>query len=463
MLPKLKFLVPVVLVVLMVYRCSTVQETLPSSQIRVMINPPFENKNVAVTGISKTIKATENQTVAFDNGTKIVVKANSFVDANGKPVSSDVELKFREFYKASDIIASGISMQYDSAGVTYDFQSAGMFEINATSGNQQVFLASNANVDVQMASFTEGNDYGFYYLDTATNNWAFMGTANAQTNTEREELLLKIAKELEETLPPVTPQPYDPSVYTFDLDINYNIFPELRELGGIVWQYAGTTADKDPKNFAGIDRIKWDGIQLKPTSQSGIYSLALTARDNTKFNTYVKPVLRGKSLADARKNFEARMCSYNQLVENKKLEQQRLQQQAALNRAFSVNKMGVYNWDRKMPVEQRVCVDASFDFGKKINLKDNPVTVYLITGSQRTVVYYTPDVYNQFAFYPTQENRILAILPGDEIAVFTADDFKKLNTKNLVGTRNTKFEFKLKPLKQKANCLDDLDKIIASI
>ena len=73
------------------------------------IAPPLEAVDVAFKNFE--IKNGEAQTFQLENGTSIEIPANAFVDANGQPVTSTVNIGYREFHNAAEILASGIPMK----------------------------------------------------------------------------------------------------------------------------------------------------------------------------------------------------------------------------------------------------------------------------------------------------------------------------------------------------------------
>lgn len=149
------------------------------------IKQPFKNVNVPFHDF--VLNASEEKTIELENGTSISIPANSFVDANGKMVSGEVNFQYREFHTAADIIASGIPMVYDSAGIKIQFESAGMFEINAKQGDKQVYIANGKNLQVSMASFKAGNNFNFYALDTLEKNWENIGSLSPTINQKKKE------------------------------------------------------------------------------------------------------------------------------------------------------------------------------------------------------------------------------------------------------------------------------------
>jgi WD40 repeat protein len=154
------------------------------------VKPVFSNTDVAFKHL--VVKTEVGANFKLPNGTKIQVPQDAFVDKNNKPIVGNVDLEYREFHNAAQILASGIPMTYDSAGVTHQFESAGMFEIRGFQDNEPIFIAKNKGINVDMASFVKGDDFRFYYLDQTNtkNNVAynvpFFTQAHAQTTTKND-------------------------------------------------------------------------------------------------------------------------------------------------------------------------------------------------------------------------------------------------------------------------------------
>lgn len=150
------------------------------------VKPVFSNTDVAFKHL--IVNTEKGANFKLPNGTKIIVPQDAFVDKNNKPIVGNVDLEYREFHNAAQILASGIPMTYDSAGVTHQFESAGMFEMRGFQHNEPVFIAKNKGIDVDMASFVKGDDFRFYYLDqtntkTVAYHSPFFTSAYAQTAT----------------------------------------------------------------------------------------------------------------------------------------------------------------------------------------------------------------------------------------------------------------------------------------
>lgn len=108
------------------------------------IDVPFETFSV---------NGSEEKTIITSTGAKIKIPANAFVDENQQPITGKVLVDYREIKSHAQIIASGVTMRYDSAGTEYIFQTAGMFQIEGTADGKQVFVDKNKQLTVDMLSY----------------------------------------------------------------------------------------------------------------------------------------------------------------------------------------------------------------------------------------------------------------------------------------------------------------------
>jgi hypothetical protein len=129
-----------------------------------------------------TFRAENGLSFTYPSGSRIFIPKNAFVDAFGETVAGDVTVSYREFRDAADILVSGIPMKYDSAGQTIDFESAGMFELAASAGTQEVFVAPGKNIDMQFAVTKTESSYNFYRLDEQK-GWEYRGKPGAMVTT----------------------------------------------------------------------------------------------------------------------------------------------------------------------------------------------------------------------------------------------------------------------------------------
>lgn len=130
--------------------------------------PAFEGVDVPF--YSFKFDAAKGTKISLDNGTSINVPKNAFVDKDGKTIAGEVELNYREFHNAADIIASGIPM-HDPATGQY-METAGMFEMKGNQGGDDISIAPGKDIEVKMASYNQDGNFDFWQYDATKGAWS---------------------------------------------------------------------------------------------------------------------------------------------------------------------------------------------------------------------------------------------------------------------------------------------------
>lgn len=142
------------------------------------ICPPIENIKPQFTEYK--LNARQGGTLQHPSGSKLTVPADAFVDQNGKTLEGEVDIRYREMHDFVDFFLSGIPMTYDSAGVQYILESAGMIEIFAEKDGKRVNMAPGKSIDVELISqvnvparLNVPPGYNIYKLDESKRNWVY--------------------------------------------------------------------------------------------------------------------------------------------------------------------------------------------------------------------------------------------------------------------------------------------------
>ncbi len=144
-----------------------------------VINPPIQE--ALITPEKFVVLPEKGQTLTTSNS-KITIPKDAFIDKQGKVITTPVTIAYKEILNPVDQILSGIPMEYDSAGVTYNFESAGMIEFKAESEGKEVFPNPKALINVELNSEYTDTDYSFYSINEETGKWNYL-----QPATQKEE------------------------------------------------------------------------------------------------------------------------------------------------------------------------------------------------------------------------------------------------------------------------------------
>lgn len=414
------------------------------------VMPPIAGLDVPFK--SYEVATTEGMTIETATGTTIEIPANAFVDKDGNPITGTVDIKFREFHNATDIIASGIPMHNPETGEY--METAGMFEIKGEQAGQEIFVKGDKDIQVNLASFNEGDDFNFYKLGPKDCRWEDKGTGKAKPNLKKQTRLAELDAELPKV--PVKPRKHsNVENFVFDLDVNYSMFPELKTFNGVVWEYAGE--GKDPEKNDWIFSADWEKIDLKK-SPTGFFELSLSSNDGN-FTTLVRPVLSDANYEEALAAFtENKMKAYNKVKKAQQGERDRLKAQANLSRSFAVAGFGTYNWDIWHQPGRTLChPKPKFDVLANVDTDVNRISYFLVMGGRHSVVRYSPKNLAKFSFKASEDNALLAVLPEGKVAIFSAKDFRALDAEKI---KNKSVLMEMATETMTVSSLDNLDEVI---
>ena len=417
-------------VALMVFSCSTNNKKIVENLKKTAINPPFEG--IDLKGDNFTFNASKDSEIRTKEGTTISIPANSLVDINGKTIQGKANLSFKSINKASEIIVSGIPMTYDSAGIKNDFISAGMFDISATQKGKEIYIAQGKNINVDFASYKEGNDFSFYKIDKESGKWSFKGKSEPKINQVK---LKKLKKFDEDNL--------------VQLDVDYSTHEELQPFNGLKWICLD---EKDnPIKNKWILKENWREISLATFDESkGIYTIELS-NDSKKVKFKVSPYLMENQ---TNSDMASKVNLLNETVKNKKLEEEKIQFEADIMRNYKIASFGTYNWDKiEKEVANGILAFTNAEF--QINSKDleKEVNVFHFSGKDKLLSRISKK-WDKLVYNPNEVNKFLVVLPDNYVALSNENEFK-------VAKDSKTFLFHLKKRSKKIKSIDELDAILA--
>ncbi|MDF2449375.1 MAG: hypothetical protein K0R26_1879 [Bacteroidota bacterium] len=324
-----------------------------------VIAPPVPKLNVAYTSYS--VKAEDGAVLKHKTNSKIIIPKKAFVNKQGLDIVGDVEIKYREFHNPADIIAGGVPMTYDSAGIKSTLESAGMIDIRGYQNGEPVFINPNKTITVEFQSEYISDQYNMYVLDTMAGNWVYVSRDNSLKNQKKNEpkktssLQVKsdvpmsakqkdIQKQIDaippkmeaekivyskkiNQLPKVT-TPSKPIKATagrpqFELDVNYKEFPELQAFKNAVFEVGS-----ENKNYSSkLADITWSSAEVSEGPAKGKnYWLTLKLRERVE-KLIVYPALAGSDYEKALKNYEAKFADYQDLLAKREADEKKLKEE----------------------------------------------------------------------------------------------------------------------------------------
>lgn len=440
------------------------------------VSPPLASVRIPFTEFIVDPETGLDTTVP--SGSVISVPQHAFLDGNGKQVDKPVTLVYREFLDPLDFFLSGIPMKYDSAGKTYEFESGGMFEINAFLDGEPLKVNPASPIKIQLPLDSARHSFNKYYLDTVARNWVYKGKVDTQDaapsslpadSASPEKVWKDVQKEVQalEKRKPCEPQKLDESKYNFDIAANADDFPELAQYKGMRFQVSD-----DTRNFtSAMYKTVWEDVSILE-NVPGLNYKVLLKKGETEHSVIVTPVFRGADYKDAVKIFEKKFSKYNQQLKERKVEEERAYQrylveqknadiQATKNsvnlstnrlmQTLAVDGFGFWNSDwpfilRQGALLRLLLVDENGEALPK-------PSGYLVDKSINALIYYFPRTLKRFEFNPGSENVMWAITYKG-LYVFSKEDFEK------VDTYSGEYTFRMKEVKGELKTKEELKAVL---
>ena len=457
----------ILIVIVMIAKCNCRIETKLAVRF---VNPPVPSADIPFTDYA--VDAEKGDTIMYPSGSVLLFPKDAFVDKNGKVIQGKVNIKYREFNNPADQFLSGIPMGYDSAGVHYTFESAGMCDIQAFKDGQPVFVNKKSKPIINIASQNKDIAQNLYYLDTATGQWINRGKSEILEVGKKEIAIVSPKPSESNITKPVKPSLLDESLPIIKVLIDTYSFEELKAYHHLQFQLDKTETGFDPE----ASNTSWTDIKLKKGDMHGMYLIKFTSTYGDKLKSVeykVRPVLSEKDYAKAILLYDKQMAVYEKKIEaklavgkanrdayvkdsisnanidkvnektaqlnkiieaknaeieaqNKIVEAQNLQitndnMTRSILRNFEIDGFGIWNCDKPKPPETFITVNSSF-----VNTESKTLEVYsanLIVKSLNGLYQITGD---KVEIPRNQESMIVGVSNG-RFAYITYDEFKNLN------------------------------------
>ncbi|CAN5339643.1 hypothetical protein BH10BAC1_BH10BAC1_05110 [soil metagenome] len=441
----------------------------------LFVNPPIEFLDIRTENY--VVNTNQDTTIVHSTGSMITIPSSAFVDADGKDVKGKVEIHYREFHDPIDIMLSGIPMNYDSAGTTYQFESAGMFEITATQDGKRVNLKPSKSLTVNMISHTNNaNDYNIYSLDTVKKKWEYVSENTAKNNSCIQAFEDRVGvndnkakaemKAFVAANKPLIPQKSDPGKENFIIDFSKDEFPELAVFSGLKFQ------PTEKKYNASLSQKTWEEVLVERANDNEHYIVTFTAGKESHSFT-VLPVVDEKDyettmkiFANLQKKYEMRLAEKKRIVAkasdslykiNVKFE--RVAGRSDLNskfnsfindnygeaskdllayRTFAISKLGVWNSDKPFPFFAKMRRKYSATFLSEDNQTLVLKNVYLIRDGINSMYLIPKDHFGVFPFSAEDVDVMVGITEENQVVYLKGQELKAVEGKgrNIVFKMN---------------------------
>jgi len=477
------------------------------------VNPPMPEIQAAF--VSQKIDAFQGGSFTNENGSTVIVPKSAFVNEAGEVIGGEVEILYREYHDYVDFFLSGIPMHYDSSGVRYQLESAGMIELYAEQNGKRLNVAPGKEIQVELkgevlVDADEPNKlpkFNIYRLNVAERNWNYKGVdkiewadqlpkTKAKTNKakrafEREKKTIAAKRttaleSVEQSIPkpiaPSKPTSTRPDDFTFDLAFNEFDDPSLAGLKeqyeGSLWKVVGNEQAFNSELAKGVE---WEDMDLKKLNDID-FELTLFSSGNS-IKVIVNPVLTGEKLVKANANYNALISAYEVDAENWEKEVARKKeslnrkydamllaanneyedaligaaksQKTSLKRKvinrFTANRLGIWNCD--FPTKPyNAEVNGQFVDDHEKALNEN--TGYLVDKNRNSLAKFYTTNDTPVSYNSESANLMWIVAEDGSIAVFKPENF------NQIKNENDSYTFKMNRVDKKINSEAELRRVL---
>ena len=426
-------------------------------------------KHINIAPQTYLIDADRDTVLLMPSGTSIEVSAGTFETYDKQPVTTPVEIRFREFSRPADVILSGIPMEANPGHGKEDaFESAGMFEIDGFSEGKPVRIVNGKSILVNLESGVEG-DFDFWKYDPQTKAWvnqAPAGSVRVQPSKQdpaNRRLLSKV--DVSKLTRPANMESDPRTPFNFKgLPIDVNACRDLRsKKTEIILLYAGSGEQALPEAAVlhQINTYRWRKSSLKPTADPNLYTL--TMEGDTTLKIPVTLALSGKEYKTREEAYESLLAETRRENANQTILSSVGDQQNEVYRSMFIKGFGLYNHDRFYNRPDVMQISCSFNFGMDLpEPVKSQILVYLITGNDRAIVQYQSADWEHLRFSPSDRNIFVAVLPDGRIATYSQEAFRKAS-EAIKKSQTRDFVFDMQLGSKAISSADELQSIIKQI
>ncbi|MFM9952311.1 MAG: hypothetical protein ACKV1O_30555 [Saprospiraceae bacterium] len=374
--------------VLMQPAATDVQAAYFDKQPHVIV--PFEQPELTKPAVALKVNASKGGVLEYPSGSRLVIPSEAFMTDRGKLIEGEVDIHYREMLDYVDFFLAGVPMNYDSAGKSYDLESAGMVEIYAEQNGKRVNMAPGKTIAVELVSFilrtpnSQIPRFNVYKLDTEARQWVYQDVNHLQLvedyldpkdpDYDVKKAHLDALKAIEskgilemqafQTMTPAPEAPSSPQKHqgkhpTIELQFTDDnvIFEDQNGLEngeatrleklykGTIWQISPRNGALDERAF----RVEWETTRLKRLNNqeyeltfiSGVKELKLIVSPVLMGNDYEQAL---RSYDAAVKEYEHKMAKWVQLLQEKRVTiQQKIDdEKAAAQKAFEAQHADIF-------------------------------------------------------------------------------------------------------------------------
>ncbi len=416
----------------------------------------------------------------FASGTRIHIPEDALVNRTGLRVRGEVQLHFKEYRDAIDLLVEGLQF---NPGMKLS-KTAGAFKIEVRQLNQMLFFDPSQDINIRQATYEKDEDYTLYYFDRKEEALDSLLIVSPEINEAHVQLERQIKR-----MKPKMKFPLNEDYFSFNykgiLDVMYNkdfvnvnhkLTQRKMEQYGLRWSNINVEAfinHNDKREFAAL--MLWRNLSRKPLPNwtkgargrmevinKNRYRLVVTDKDSTKtFSTQLEAVMPLRDLFDLgpgywKKDYAIRINKIQSATE-------KLALMASAFRSFSINKFGIFGWQKISDEEESVFINAIFKYPDTLAYDPNEAACYYLSGDNKGIIYYPKSKWPRFEFILDSRARIFSIGPDRQIFYFPVHYLANIEFEHLQKMDSPAFIFEMEPATGKPESVTALRQLLNSV
>ncbi len=382
---------------------------------RSRVNPPLASLDIPFE--SHLFNGESGLRIRLKTGTEINIDPGSFVDEKGNVVRGEIDFRVREFHRAEDVLRAGIPMNTRDNG-TQQLQSAGMMEMRAFANKQELSVAPGKSLGIGLAGYRNAEGYDIWYMEDNA-DWNVRGNFRTDSNRIKGQNIVALRDTIKEPESPLKDE-----ARVFELVGNVELAPYLKAYENMKWRLD----DAEPVERLQSDiRIHWENVRVELVNKKrNLFRLTFFQfdRHNSQANSGIQKTMLASPLT-SKSDLKSRMAKYEAEVaaweqkRRERLEQlARSNNEANLIQYFSADRLGIWNIDRLMRMEDCTPVIVHFDFEKNGSTVEKTQSVIALYDSENSVVTFQRDGDNKQVYLQRgKAMRLIVLLADQQIAL----------------------------------------------
>ncbi len=443
-------------------------KSISSNKQKSVVRSPFKNVNLPIETF--VVNPGQDQILTTANGSKIIINKESLVNENGELIKEPVTISLESFMDPAEIMTAGIPMKYsDESTKSSPFQSAGMFDIQATTNSGTKVMINQAHpVSMELATYRTEKGFDNYYLDTMTGKWTKTEADNLHLNLDKEDVKKQLAKLKSKTA-------FNGNLFVFNFNLlldeflndNYeSIYPyivnkkkklpsKLLKYGveaEDIWDYQLVMLNNNEVPAALIvwEKVSKEKFPIWTKNQNAkhqkldgnLYELSIENPNNKGeiFKTKIRPKMTIKSLFKV--DPEKWSSDFAQTLKEIEEQEVTLSKMNDLSRTLQINQFGIYNCDRlyKEPNSYLSNVEFTFPKGKH---GFTPDRIFYVSTRDKICIDYEIRKENTLTLCSDPTASLFTVLEGDVLAQVPSEELMKCSNEKL-GKQTLTFKSKAK-------------------